>query len=589
MTKCVEIRNGYYGIATYDKDGNEKNYVQLGKLIKLKKILKNIETNDIVWFLSFEYKGENVCVEFDRGESLDKNSIKPLMRKGADIKPEYINFAIRSIMMQEDSAPIHNTFSNVGWISIPDKNNACQYYYRGSYLVGNIGRYKGKYKLETMGDFESWRKMVNKLVLGRPALEVVLVVSLSAIVNGLIAPYTTNENPIFHLPAPSGTGKSTAGYVATSVYGEPFEGAKRTFDKQGNVKTVKSVFGSWNATENALITDNSGNQGMCVILNELGKYNGKDLTSVVYGLSDGVDKNRLDERYIGYTGENFCTSILSIGESSLIQRCKTKEGGIGIRVMEIDAPLTDNAEHSRLLKAESRKHNGWAALKLAHYIVDNGGLNFVLTEYQNNVNRLCNAEPNEEKHRYIEKFTALLLTTATLAREALDIQFNIETLVGLCDDCWKQKTDEDGGIHKSYYEVLEHLNVHIKSFYRFDDECIASEMWGRVTHPRSLDGEKVLTTEWLVRSNILKEIMQKMGYKNPTTCLKKWRDSGVLRNEKGKLVNRAVITPNSTDEESVYIIQVWQDKPKKIESEIIKNAKNAYPKGYSSNFKHLLS
>ena len=525
MDKYTAIRDGFYGTVTVNKDGEEK-FSKLGKLIKLVLVLINIENHNITWLLSFDYKGKNVSVEYDRCDIINKK-FDVIVGKGADIKPKTIDCAIQSITMQENSAKSLNIYTNVGWICL-NNNGQLNYAYRSQYLVGSKGKYNGKYKLDSMGSFKAWREMVITDIIGRPALEAVLLASMSSIVNGLIGPSTTGENPIFHLCAASGTGKSTLGYVACSVFGEPYEGAKPVTDSNGIIKSKKSVFGSWSSTENALISDACGNQGMCIILNELGKYQGKDLTSIVYGFSDGVDKNRLNAKYDGSIKDNFCTSIISIGESSLIEKCKTKEIGIKTRVFEIDSQLTDDAAHSSRLKSASRENNGWAASKLAEHIINNGGLNYAKAIYDDIKAKLIKGIDDGQYVRFVEKFTALLVTTAIIANDSMNLGFDEQGIVNFCDDYWLKKDEENGAVDMSYNDTVEVLKVNEANFVTDKSATLPQECWGKINHVNKVVENRLLILEYFIRPGILKKILNDKGYNNADTYLKKWRDKGVL-------------------------------------------------------------
>jgi len=554
----VDIRHGYYGIVTYDSNGKEKCFTKVGKAITLKKIYIDFETDHITWELSFEYRRQKVTVNFDRENIGDKASIKQLLAKGADIKPQNINMAISSIMMQEESVKKEfSIYKNVGWKNLAINVFADDYVYRGNTLVGDgEGIYQGNYQLEPQGSFEGWQKMVRNEILGHQALEVIMLASLSAVVNGLIATHTTGENPIFHINAPTGKGKSSVGFAACSVFGEPFDGCKSVVDENGNFKTVKSIYGSWSATANAVIRSHVGNQGMVIILNELGKFEGEDLTSIVYSLSEGTDKNRLNEKYESIIGEGFATSIISIGESSMIQRCKTKEGGIDIRVMEIEDDMTVDADHSRRLKEGSRKNNGWAGSKLAQYILNSGGLDFVLKTFKDTLEELSADVKESGKHRYIEKFTALLVTTAKISSEALELDFDIPAVIEFCDRYWNNKTDEKGSVSKSYDEIIEYCNTNIAGFLNNNPKHLPKEILGRVVYPNIVVGNKVLVTEFWIRPNKMKEMFGIKGYKNATTQLKIWREKGVLDCDQGHLSNKRKIDVNGK-EERAYVVQVW--------------------------------
>lgn len=558
----VDIRQGYYGLVTYDSNGKEKYFTKVGKAITLEKIYIDFETDHITWELSFEYRNQTVILNFDRANIGDRASVKQLLAKGADIKPQNINTAISSIMIQEDSVKKEiSTYKNVGWKNLAINAFVDDYVYRGNTLIGDgEGIYQGNYHLEPQGTFEGWKKMVRNEILGHQALEVIMLASLSAVVNGLIATRTTGENPIFHINAPTGKGKSSVGFAACSVFGEPFDGCKSVLDENGNFKTVKSIYGSWSATANAVIRSHVGNQGMVIILNELGKFEGEDLTSIVYSLSEGTDKNRLNEKYESIIGEGFSTSIISIGESSMVQRCKTREGGIDIRVMEIEDDMTVDAAHSRRLKEGSRNHNGWAASKLAQYILDHGGLDFTLKTYKKTLKELSEGIKESSKHRYVEKFTALLVTTAKISREALELDFDIPLIIDYCNQYWNKKAEEKGAVCKSYDEIIEYCKTNIASFLTDDSKHLPKEILGRVLHPNTVVGNKVLITEFLIRPNKMRDILSEKGYKNATTQLKLWRDKGVLDCDEGHLTIKRKIDVNG-DKERVYVIQLWGELP----------------------------
>lgn len=68
------------------------------------------------------------------------------------------------------------------------------------------------------------------------------------------------------------------------------------------------------------------------------------------------------------TAENYNTVIVSSGEISLLEHCRSKTEGLYNRVLEITDPLTVDADHSRRIKNICRRHNGWAAPALAQLV-----------------------------------------------------------------------------------------------------------------------------------------------------------------------------------------------------------------------------
>ena len=433
----ASIRDGQYGFWTNPTKTKPAEFIHLGKAISIEKITQNIETNEVRLELSLDYMGESVTTTISREELSDNRLIQSLNKIGASAPKSYFDTLVASIMKQEtlleqQGYRPEKVYSHLGWLPVPvrDENGIIrghQLHYRADHLIGGLSaEYDGQYSVTPIGDLDSWRQMVKEQIIGHPPLELVLLASLSAIVNGLIGPLTTGENPIFHLCGPSGCGKTTALYAATSVYGVPYEGEKRYTATSGEVICERSIYGSWGATENATTVQCCGNMGAVIIFNELGKFDGKDLTKIVYNLSEGTDKVRLDPKMTSYTSESYATSIISSGEISLLSRCTSKATGLQVRVLEISDQLTDNAEQSRIIKAVCRKHNGQAAQVFAQYILDNGDRRLVLPIYKKYCSSLPSLLPcTSTSARFIEKFPALIMTTAELASDALGLSFDM--------------------------------------------------------------------------------------------------------------------------------------------------------------------
>ena len=337
--------------------------------------------------------------------------------KGADITARTFDCFVDSIRLQEDkTTSITNIFQKLGWIKIP-YHGQLEYSYRCSKLVGNIcGEYDGNLELKPKGKLEDWLSMVKTEILGRPQLETILLAALSAPIVGIHGMNTTTDNPIYHINFSSGKGKSTVCYLAASVSGEPFDGARNEYNHYGIMREKSSVYGSWGATAKATVTAHAGNRGVVAILNELGKFVGTDMTTIVFNLSEGSDIKRLNTQLQTIVTEGFNTVFISCGEMSLIDRCKSKLEGIRNRIMEIAVPMTESAEHSRRIKEGCCKNNGFAAPMIAKYIIDNGGYEMIQDLYNETLRELTSTAPEGISGRFIEKFPTFLAVTAKLAQ-----------------------------------------------------------------------------------------------------------------------------------------------------------------------------
>lgn len=579
----ADIQRGYYGRWTKATKNNPSQFQQLGKAVTVEEIIDHLETQQTQLRLSFEHRDLSIKrITVDRRELGDYQIITTLAGVGADVTKEHAGVFVNSIRLQEEEIEatgqgVTKVYDNLGWINIPQHSKdsvsaSTLLCYRASKLLGGgPASYVGTYKVKSMGNFQAWKNMVLTDVCGHPTLEFVLLAALSAVVNGLIAPVTTGENPIFHFNAPSGTGKSTAGYLGISTAGQPFEGQQKGIDKNGMLYQKISLYRSWGATANATVTSLTGNRGAPIVLNELGKFTEGDMTSIVYNLSEGSDKIRLDLALKVQQSDYYATSIISLGETSLLARCKDKLEGLMVRVMEIERPLTTSANHSRHVKEVCRANNGHAAPLLAQYIINHGGLNLVLPIYQGYCASLESKLPDTpSKSRFIEKFAALLMTTAELATKALGIPFNTDSLLAFLCEYEVEKGNERDTTMESYKAVIEACRININSFYTQCSRTLSREAWGRVKYfsEKVVNGRTVLQ-EYAIRRQPLNDILKKNGFPNSTTCEKGWTSAGVLSRDRDRPTRSRVIDPGTTKKEDVYVFRVFEEPSDQMEEDSI--------------------
>ena len=417
----ADIVNGEYGKWEYDSNSKSMVFKPLGKAVTIEAITENIETNkaNACLLLSFDYLGRKKYFEIPRRAISDPTLLQDLADAGADVTKKHFNVFVDTLRQQEleieaTGVGSKKVYTHLGWktmtIHLSTGGSVNKLCYRASNLVGPYNAtYDGSMKINPMGTFDEWKAMVENEIIGHPPAEVVMLAGLSAVVNGLISTKTTGENPIIHLNGHSSTGKSAIAIAAASAYGEPFDGSRNVTDSYGITKTMQSCYGSWSATENATLGRCSGNRGFLIVLNELGKFRGGgsnatcDMSSLVYSMSEGTDKLRMNQDYTVSQLEGFTTTILSVGERSLLDKCKDKADGIRLRVLELDMPMTTSAENADKIKAVSRKNNGWAAPMMADYIINNGGLSMVEKIYRRWQKDLLNIWPDTPmKERFVE-------------------------------------------------------------------------------------------------------------------------------------------------------------------------------------------
>ena len=608
----ADIQGGYYGYWKTDRN-KVSTFRRCGKKITLERIKESIETGKFWFTVLFEYLGKPRRVTIPRQQITDPSLVTTLAAAGADATRQHFDTLVDSIRLQEDTLANENytpdrVYEHLGWINdrYYDENGnilGTQLCYRAATLVGGKpATYVGPYKVTPMGNFDKWRDMVKTDVVGHTAMEVVLIASLSAVVNGLISRHTTAENPIVHLNYGSRTGKTTTTALAGSAFGETFSGEREVSDKQGNFKRFKSIHGTWGATDNAVILDCAGNRGAVIVLNELGKFRGKDMSYLVFDLSEGSDKKRSNGQLEVTLSQGYDTTIISCGEASLLSRCQTKMDGLANRVLEIEKPLTTDADHAARIKQVIAENNGHAAPMLAKYILDSGGLDFALATYRKWERDLKATFPQgETTGSFIEKFAALFMATAEMATAALGIPFDLKGLQKFFEDHELENGARRNVAATSYEVILEACRTNINSFYRKGKGEPFGRALGKVNYPNKQQSNGlVLIEEYLVRQDFLEETLARHHFPNLQTCARQWKQMGVLDYEKGRNTRSRHIDPSSTEDENVYVFPIYQQatvantmlaksKPKKsVQSSIVASSKRTLQRD-GSQMNHLLS
>lgn len=563
-----------YGISKYDRETKSNVFVPLGTAAFIEEIQESIETEEVSLKLSFEYFKNSKTVTIPRALLVNKTKIEELAKLGIDITLKNFNTFVDTIRIQEcDARKANNdiiyTYDNLGWIQIPNYDNdgnveSMSLCYRSHELIGDYkAKYTGTYKVTPNGNFETWRNMVIEEVVGHTTAELVLISALTAVIVGALAQEVPVENPIMHFYYLSGKGKSTMAHLATSTAGQPFNGEVKVFDmEKGNYVSKRSLLQSWASTSNAIVTTQAGNRGVPTILDEFGKFKGKNPSDVIFNFSEGSDKQRLNGEMKSYISEGYNTVFLSFGESSLLEKCNDKLEGLNVRVMEINEPLTKDSTQARKIKNTVANHNGWASPMLAEYIINNGGIKYVRQLYSKWTTKLTSVFPETPSgERVIEKFYALFLTTAEIAADALNIPFSVEALKDYFYN-YELTQGKKRNISASSYEILiEYFDINKSNFY-IDKEGIPKyQAWGKISNkPHVSTAGKTIIREYAVRRSIVHKTLLDNGFKNKETCISQWKNARLIEHDKDRPTRSRQIEPNSDKKEDVYVFVVYKDE-----------------------------
>lgn len=209
------------------------------------------------------------------------------------------------------------------------------------------------------GTLEAWQAEVARPALGNSRLVLAMSAAFAAT---LLAPMG-DDGGGFHLRGGSSVGKSTALFVAGSVWGGG---------------GVRGYVQNWRATDNALESTAALHDGALLALDELSQVEPKAAGAAAYMLANGKGKARAGKEGQARRAHEWQLLFLSTGEISLGD--KIREGGgqiaAGMEVRVIDLPAdagagkglfeelhgaADPAAFAQALRASAGRHYGTAS------------------------------------------------------------------------------------------------------------------------------------------------------------------------------------------------------------------------------------
>ena len=270
-------------------------------------------------------------------------------------------------------------------------------------------------KYSIKGTLDEWQQYIAKHALNHPFL--ILAISL-AFTGQLLEPLNQNGVGV-HFKGKSSKGKSTAEFVACTVYGNP-----------------ESYHCTWRNTANALEQTAFMHNDSLLILDEIGEIpNPKEIGNIVYMLINGSGKGRLNKSLNLNTINRWRLVFLSSGEKTLSELMgevgQSSKLGQEIRMVNVDIDdspygvfncidFEENAaSQAMLLNSYTKKYHGVAGIQWLEYLTQNKVevvdiASKLLTEYS----RVLIANFSEGHIIRVAKSFALIAVAGELATQA---------------------------------------------------------------------------------------------------------------------------------------------------------------------------
>ncbi|WP_050798397.1 DUF927 domain-containing protein [Commensalibacter intestini] len=251
------------------------------------------------------------------------------------------------------------------------------------------------------GSLSDWQEHIGNYLIGNSRLIFFACASLA----GSLLEMTHIAGGGLHLIGKSQSGKSTALFVAASIWGK---GAR-----DGQVR-------SWRHTGNGLEGIANETSDLCLILDEFGEASAKEIGDIIYMLANGIGKGRANQLGNARSVKTWRSIFLSSGEVTLDQKMsedqRSSKMGQKVRFMEI--PADAGKDMGLFENIHAFKEAGLFASYLqtqSAKFYGSVGLAFIES--------LCKARQHNEEHfkqelsQAIEQRTQELLSNHTTSKE----------------------------------------------------------------------------------------------------------------------------------------------------------------------------
>lgn len=336
--------------------------------------------------IDFESRENTVKIEDHKGnaytgssEILNSRNIESLAKYGFPITPQNKNLLSGALLNMSYEMDHIYIYKSVGLLI---KEGSISYH--GDRMISTDGT-KGKlstdgpYTLKPSGTLQDWIQMYKTHVQGTPYLELAVALGIS----GIFIHYYQKQgidlhSPIVHFYEDSSKGKTTLTQLALSVAGHPGK-------KNG-------LFKNWNSTSNAIISMLTDNWGIPILFDEISTYGAQqNMSSLIYTLSDGLERARADQHGNAKKQGNWSTVILSTGEVNIDELSTSKRNtGIGVRMLQFNGEFTKDAGQSEGIKKAIEKNHGHILPKIAAELIESAEED-MMTMFQRHYTKFYNA------------------------------------------------------------------------------------------------------------------------------------------------------------------------------------------------------
>lgn len=517
------------------EDGEDYQYFKKGVVCRTIRILssqRDINTNETEYTLEYltpSLEKRQITV---KAEILaNSRTIVELAKYSVDVSSLNANSVIKHISNELTKVSSCARTKEIGFIKNNDKE--CMFVSNRCYIKENdeIRRedvqYNGTLDLSSKGSYKTYKSLINNEVVVSVPLSLALIMGLTAPILSFIGEECNVNNIILHISGDSTSGKSTALKVAISCFG-PIS----------TVGNKSSLFSSWNLTENAMMEALAGVKGIPIAFDEAGMSRSKNFTSLIYKLSSGREKLRLNFGKGNNEIRTWSTVILSSGEIPIDDDNSDRATGAGIRLISLDGiQWTKSAEEADYILQEIEENHGFLGNKVALMLMKLGK-DKVVEIHKIESEKLLNELTCGKFSPRISNTLAMFMTTVRIVQK-LGINIDKEKISELLIN----EMNRTHGINSSLgdrareYVLAEiarnqqKLEKRAVNGYVLESPC--GEVWA-VAYGRKIGDSDFTVEEVALEKHMCDTLLKENGFHNVKEVYRQWLKNNFIKpNNKG--------------------------------------------------------
>ena len=420
--------------------------------------------------------------------------IEEISNYGINFDSTALNMLFKYVIASEQNAKVTRQYTYCGW-----ENNRR---FRG--MDDNYVGHMDLSRLETSGRYMQY---MNNFIKNSIGCQLMLSISFSSAISSLLEENLHTGTTIYHFFGDSSEGKTTGLQLAASVWGNP--------------ETGQGTFLSWNATDNAMLASLNGNHGIAVCFDESGAIRKRDYSNIIYCISQGIDRSRLNKDSQKRPSKQWNTVVLSSGENSLLD-ASSQNSGLRARVVEfMNLKITTDADHADHLKEFVHRNYGILGRNFVDAILLEGKDNIPVLHAKCQEHLLSSVNSDKSIVKRLISVLSFILIAAYLANKRMKLAIDCDAIADYLINHLKEIDRESLSLSSRAYDVIREW---------ISDHQYSIQKLGESDFPGA-SAKMTKSNEIAIKSSVFQKLLNDNGFSDVKVVAQALRRDNLLHPE----------------------------------------------------------